>query len=437
MAKIKRLSNNLGLVSVLVLSFFPALLWLSTQSIAIKFSNSSLALTSLGQITGLIGMAMISVAIILSARTAFMDKLFNGLDNLYKIHRGIGIVSFIFLLIHPLTLALSYMPFSEQSAALFFLPGPDLAKNLGILALLLMMILLIITAFAKIKYQVLKFSHKFFGAVFIFSVLHTLFVQSDVSRNVFIHWYMLGLMAAGLVAFSYKTLLGKILVEKYIYSVKEVNQMQCKTTEIVMAPVGKRMEYSPGQFIFVSFSGANIGSEQHPFSIASTPFEPELRIMVKALGDYTSQISKLPVGTRAEIEGPSGVFNYSKAKSKNQIWIAGGAGIAPFIGMARDLKNAKGYNIDLYYCAGTKKDIISIDELSKITAPSGSFRFIPFCQDEKGYLDAEKIIKTSGMLEGKDIFFCGPPPMVKNLKGQLKKIKIPENKIHSEEFEML
>lgn len=428
MVKIKWLSNNLGLVSVLVLSFFPSLLWFSTQPVALKFSNASLTLTSLGQITGLVGMAMISVAIILSARTAFMDKLFNGLDNLYKIHRGTGIASFVFLLIHPLTLALSYTLFSKQSATLFLLPGGDLAKDLGILALLLMMILLVITAFSKIKYQVMKFSHKFFGAVFFSSVLHTLFVQSGVSRNPFIHWYMLGLMAIGLVAFSYKTLLGKILVEKYIYSVKEVNPMRCKTTEVVMSPVGKQMKYFPGQFIFVSFSNSNISSESHPFSIASAPFEPELRILVKALGDYTSsQIPKLQVGAKAEIEGPCGSFNHSKAESKNQIWIAGGAGIAPFIGMAKDIKNVKGYDVDFYACANTKNDIVSLNELSKMTTESDNFRFIPFCQDEKGYLDAEKIMKLSGTLEGKDIFLCGPPPMVKNLKGQFEKI-IQKNK---------
>lgn len=428
-----------GLFIALFLSLAPVLLWFFVQPITGKFSSPSAVFTSLGQITGLAGMAMMSVVIILSARPVFMDKLFHGLDNLYKVHRELGVAGFLLILAHPLLLALAYLSFSNRSAALFLLPNNDWVKNFGILAALIMMVLVVITVFAKFKYQVLKFSHQIFGAAFLFSVIHTLFVRSDVSRNFFIHWYMLGLMALGLTAFSYKTLLGKFLVKKHVYFVKEVNQMPDKITEVVMIPQKEQLKYFPGQFIFISFRGSGISPEQHPFTITSSPNAgPEIKILVKALGDYTSQIMKLPIGCGAEIEGPFGSFSYSKIGNKNQLWIAGGSGIAPFISMARDInQSGQGYKIDLYYCANSGKDLVCCRELSGIAPKKGELKLIPFCQDEKGFLNAEKIIEQSGQLAGKDIFLCGPPAMIKSLKKQFAKMKIPKSRIHSEEFKLL
>lgn len=431
------LGEKLGIISITALALFPILPWIWHQPVNTRFTDISAALTAVGQISGLVGMAVMSIAVILSARTVFLDRIFGGLNNLYKIHRNLGIISFLLLLIHPLVLAASYAFFSGTSAALFLLPGSDWPRNFGIMALVLMMLLVCVTFFAKFKYEFLKIFHQLFGGVFVLSAVHTILVESDTSRDPFLRFYMLALLALALSVFSYRTILGRFLVKRHDYIVKEVKMAPAKSVEIIMTPERDQMKYSAGQFVFVSFYGKGVNPESHPFSISSSPNDRELRILVKALGDYTLQIAKLPLGIKAKIEGPFGKLTYAQ-KSKNQIWIGGGSGIAPFLGMARDLKFAQdSYNVDLYYCAASKSELVFLEELSAINPPIGEFNFIPFCQDKNGFLTIDKILKLSDGVDGKDIFLCGPPPMVKGLKSQLLGLPIPGSRIHSEEFQLL
>jgi ferredoxin-NADP reductase len=43
---------------------------------------------------------------------------------------------------------------------------------------------------------------------------------------------------------------------------------------------------------------------------------------------------------------------------------------------------------------------------------------------------------TEGGLVGKEILLCGPPPMMKSLRGQFKQLGVPGSHIHSEEFSL-
>ncbi len=229
------------------------------------------------------------------------------------------------------------------------------------------------------------------------------------------------------------------MTKHYQYFVKSILPLPGKVLEITMSPENKKMDYLPGQFIFVSFTDKELGTETHPFSVASSPSQEDLKILVKEAGDYTSKLKNLKPGTSATIEGPFGNLVYSKVRNKNQIWIAGGIGIAPFMGMFRDLaEDSKGYNVDLYYCSASQGEMVYFNELSKlVVAKTGAFNFIPFCQDQKGFISAGAIMELSGRLAGKDIFLCGPPIMITNLKKQFSKLGIRKSRIHSEEFQLL
>jgi len=435
----EKIRQKLTPLLLLLLAFFPIVLWLFAQPLETRFSGPSTALNSIGQISGLVGMAMFSLTIIISSRPQFLDKLFNGLNNLYKFHHTLGIVGFLLLLVHPLSLAFSYFYFSRLSAAMFLIPGSDWVRDLGIFSLLGMSLLLVFTLYAKTKYPVLKFFHKFFGPVYLMGVLHTIFVKSDTSRDFLLHWYILGLSALALTAYCYKALFDRFLVKKYEYSVKEIAELPGDMVELVMVPKNKKndMDYMAGQFVFASFLGKNISAEAHPFSIASSPSEKEMRIIVKSAGDYTSKMRHIKPGTKAKIEGPFGNFSYLLSRSKNQLWIAGGSGVAVFVGMLRDLANCSGYNIDLFYCTVSRNELLPLKKIVKKAAGSNNVRIINHCSNEKGYLNVQKISKVTDEIEKKDIFLCGPPQMIESLKGQFGQFKVPVSQIHSEEFKLL
>lgn len=431
-----RIKNNFGLFAFIILSLIPSFFWFYSKPINMRFVSSVATLTSLGQITGLTGMAMFALTLILSARFKFLENYFGGLNRIYIIHHFFGSFAFILLLFHPLFLALKFVQFSTRSAALFLLPGSDLSINFGIIALLLMILLLVITFYTKFSYQVWKFSHKFLGFAFFFGSLHSFFIQSDISQNLALRIYMLILISFAVIAFIYHSILAKFFVKYFYYLVEDVKILKENVVEITMSPRNKKIDFIPGQFIFVSFIGSNVSSESHPFSISSTASDKNLTLTIKSLGDYTSQLKNLKAGTLAKIEGPFGKFFSQNFANKDQIWIAGGIGITPFLSMARSLKNIQN-KIDLYYCVSEEKEAIFLEELLKISNLNSNFRIIPFYSQKYGHISVKFIQNISGDLSKKEIFLCGPLGMMRSLKEQFLNLKISRQNIHSEEFQFL
>lgn len=204
MSKVK---NNFGWVIFIILSLLPILFWFFLKPISVRFINLTTTLTSLGQITGLVGMAMFALTLILGGRLKFLENYFGGLNKVYIAHHIFGSIAFVLLLFHPLILAGKFAQVSIRSAALFLLPSSDWPINFGIIALLLMMLFLVLTFFAKLPYRIWKLSHKFLGFVFFFAVLHSFFIPSDISRDPILKIYMLALAGTSIIAFIYRVIL--------------------------------------------------------------------------------------------------------------------------------------------------------------------------------------------------------------------------------------
>jgi len=425
--------KNMGWLTILLLALLPIARWAVILPLSYRFFDLSATMTSLGQIAGLVGMAMFSISLILGARLKALDRYFYGLDKVYQNHHIIGAVSFSLLLFHPLFLVVRHIQFSLRDAALFFLPSADWARNFGIVSLFFMIVLLVLTFHIQLKYQHWKLSHKFLVLVFIFAVLHSFYATSDISRDNILRFYILGLASLGLAAGFWRSFASKFFNKNFEYEVVKLTALRPDVFQIEMFPKDGAMEFESGQFIFVSFASRGVSAESHPFSIASAPDAENLRIVVKALGDFTEKIKNLKVGDKVSIEGPFGGFSYKKAPSKNQIWVAGGIGITPFLSMAANLKDDS-YKIDLYYSVKSGEEAVMLDELAGIMFINKNFKVIPWITNTKGYLNGSAITELSGGLEGKDIFLCGPPVFMESLRGQFMKLGIKEERIHWENF---
>lgn len=206
-------------------------------------------------------------------------------------------------------------------------------------------------------------------------------------------------------------------------------------SEISLKPLNKALSFKAGQFIFIHFPKSAVGAESHPFSIVSSPSEPELRLAIKDLGDYTSKLEMLKVGDRALVEGPYGVFTNKNTEYKDQIWMAGGIGVTPFVSMALSLTPEDGAHIDFFYCVKNMEEAVYSDLLKSIAQdPAKGLNLHIFCSEERGRIDAEYIQTEAGHLSNKDIFMCAPPVMIHSLRDQFIQKKVPVSLIHSEEF---
>lgn len=434
---INRLKNKLGVTAVIILSFLPVVFWVIIRPIDERFFGLAGWLTSLGQLSGLIGLAMLSLSVIMSARLKFMEDYFGGMDRVYKVHHIISVFGFILILFHPLVLAAKYLTFSVKGAALFLLPGGYWPQNAGIMALLGLIIFLALSFFFEnISYELRKLSHKFLGWAYLLALLHSFFASSDISRDLPLRVYMLALAVLALAGFIYRSVLGRWLVKKSDYQLEAVRTLPGKIIELEMRPWAEPLKFQAGQFVFISIIQPGLPLEAHPFTIASAPDNKNLIIDIKSLGDYTLILDRLRPGVNIKVEGPFGRF-FSGAQGREQIWIAAGIGITPFLSQARSLKD-NSPEIDFYYLAKNKSEAVFLKELKQIAKRRPNLNLIPYFSEEQAErLSAQIILETSQGLKGKDIFFCGPPPMLKSLKKQFKQLKVRGRFIRSEEFQLL
>jgi predicted ferric reductase len=426
--------NLWGWVAIIVLAVSPLPLWFFALPFAYRFNSTQAALTSLGQLSSLVGLVLFACTLILSSRLKLFESYFGGLNRAYIAHHYFGIIAFILFLLHPVFLASAYLPAAINLAANIFFPSTtDWAKNLGQAGLYLMISLMLVTLFVKLPYHFWKLTHKFMGLAFLLGAAHSLFISSDISRFLPLKIYFGIIILVAIISYMYRTVLGKFLVPKTPAVVVSIKNLSRDTVEIELEPLNKKLKFVAGQFLFVSFPQSPAGAEWHPFSIVSSPSQDHICIAIKALGDYTNLVSSLHPESQALIEGPFGQFFYQTGK-KSQIWVAGGIGVTPFVSMARSLESD--YDVHLFYSVKDRSEAVYYDDLKKIG--SENVHFDVFLHESKslGRLTADVIKEKSGEILGKEFFICGPPMMMKSLRTQLNKMGIRNGRIHTEEFSL-
>ncbi len=426
----KSLSLNLGLIITVLLAATPFFFWFPHAD----FSTSRASLLSMGQICALTGYVLYLINFILSARFRILDKIFYGINRMYISHHLYGVSAFILLILHPLFITLSYLTISLSAAYVFVLPSfNNLPQLFGTLALLVTIILLVITLYLKVEYDRWKITHKFLGLALFFSGLHILFIGSTlaVSLPLRVYFYILALTA--MTSYLYGTIFEKYLVkkEKFIVSGKDIDSLIIK---ISLIPVdGSSLKFEPGQFVFMQFiKKGRIQAQSHPFSMTSSPGEEKMGFGIKILGEYTDALKSVKKGDPVLVEGPYGRFSYSFFPNPKQIWIAGGIGVTPFVSLAKSLP--KGMEAILYYSVTEKSEAVYYKELSEVEKVNRNFKLVLWESKFRGRFSISEIEKFVNLK--KEYFICGPPPMMKSLKSQLISIKIPQYKIHTEEFSL-
>jgi predicted ferric reductase len=405
-------------------------------------------MTLVGRGTGIIGAQLFAFSLVLSVRHRFIEYFFGGLDKLYIIHHRVGVFAFVFLAVHPFALAAYMLDGSVEDLMMYLMPfgeASTYAKNFGIYALLAVFVLLFLTFYGMIfSYKTLKNAHRFMGAAFFLGFLHIFYTADSAAtlRNDPVLLYScLGMATLGILAFVYRTLLGSFLVPHFKYTVSAVETIGQGLFEITLSPVGKKfMKHLPGQFAMLTFKNSKIvPDEEHPFTLSSAPRENgDVRFSIKALGDWTSLLGGLIIGTKATLEGSFGEFYYGYG-TKAQIWVAGGIGVTPFVAFTEDLlkQDSIDYTIDFYYSVRSEKDGAYKDLFDQLAKKHPSFHFHFMPSDVAGYVTGDGIVKELSDAKTRDIFVCGPPPMMAALTGSLVASGVSSHHIHSEKFSLL
>ncbi len=218
-------------------------------------------------------------------------------------------------------------------------------------------------------------------------------------------------------------------MEEHIVKILSIGQV---THDVKRFRVEKPDGYSfvPGQATEVSVNTPELKNEKRPFTFTCLNSDPYLEFTIKiytSRNGVTSRLGKLNPGDELIIRDVWGAISY---KGKG-VFIAGGAGITPFISIFRDLSAGKGIaGNTLIFANKTKADIILESELSNILGSA----FINILSDEKsdgyfhGMISADFLKTRLGDLNQR-FYVCGPPPMMDAVLKQLADLGVGENSI--------
>jgi len=218
------------------------------------------------------------------------------------------------------------------------------------------------------------------------------------------------------------------------YTVAGVTRPADDIVELRLSPDGAALTPSAGQFVFLRVGGDNAWRE-HPFSVVATDPDGELRLSARALGQETRRLhNRLAAGQPAEVSGPYGMFDYTLGGSQ-QVWVAGGVGVVPFLSWLQALAPDDAYAVDLFYSVPTEADAVYLPELRAAAARLSFLRVHPVFTRTQGRLTGAGIAATvPGAVTGAHIFLCGPVSMVEDLTRDLRRRGVPRDYVHAEHF---
>jgi len=193
--------------------------------------------------------------------------------------------------------------------------------------------------------------------------------------------------------------------------------------------------FNPGQATEVSINTLALRNEKRPFTFTCLNSESYLEFTIKIYPEHkgiTNELSKLKPGSELIIRDVWGDIAFKG----EGVFIAGGAGITPFISIFRDLKSKDkiGGNM-LVYANKTKNDIILESELKQMLGDS--FLNILSYEKNKGYFHGfitEEFLKTNIPVHYKNYYLCGPPPMMAAIIKQLHNLGVKESSITMDTF---
>lgn len=193
--------------------------------------------------------------------------------------------------------------------------------------------------------------------------------------------------------------------------------------------------FTPGQATEVAINKKEWAEKKRPFTFTSLPENDYLEFTIKTYPShksFTNELLALKKNDELIIHDIFGAITYKG----EGIFIAGGAGVTPFISIFRHLLSVKeiGEN-KLIFANKTKADIILEHEFEDLLGNN----FINILSDEKadGYAHGqitESFLKDHIDSSIKNVYVCGPPPMMEAVERQLVNLKVDKMHIVKEEF---
>lgn len=187
-------------------------------------------------------------------------------------------------------------------------------------------------------------------------------------------------------------------------------------------------QFIPGQATEVAINKPEWSDQKRPFTFTSLNDWDYLEFTIKIYSDHdgvTNQLGQLRPGDELLIHDVWGAIQYKG----EGVFLAGGAGVTPFIAIFRQLQKEKALgNNKLIFSNRTHRDIILKDEFTAMlgenfinTLTQENFPGYDYHRLDEEYLE-QKVNDFS-----QQFYICGPDAMIKELQTILQKLGAEKN----------
>ncbi len=437
----------------------PIVLWAIAET-ELLATSSFLQIRSMAvQLTGVVAISCMSVAMMLALRPRWPEHWLGGLDKMYRLHKWLGIAALVASVTHwAWTQApkwASGLGLIERGsrpsggpaitdpveALLGGLRGP--AESVGEWAFYAFALLVVLALVRYFPYRLFFKTHRLLAVAYLVLVFHTVVLTRydywTTPLGVFLALMLGGGTVASVMLLTRlagirRRVVGRIDRLHYYPGVRALE------VDIAVAPGWPG--HTAGQFAFVM---SDPSEGPHPYTIASSwhATSKTITFIAKELGDHTEHLrDKLRIGQEVRVEGPYGCFTFDD-DSAGQIWVGGGIGITPFIARMRELalRNSSaqsppdGQTVDLFH---TTSDVDE-EALGKLAADAtaANVRLHVMVDAQDGRLTGAHLRSGVDGWATKSIWFCGPPDFGAALRKDLADHGFPVGRrFHQELFAM-
>lgn len=208
-------------------------------------------------------------------------------------------------------------------------------------------------------------------------------------------------------------------------------------------------EFVPGQYLELWQPGSPFMSRA--YSIANTPSgdgSVELHVRKVDGGRFTEwAFSDMQVGDRLQARGPLGHFTMRSLPETPLLFVAGGTGFAPILGLLRQQArfNAE-RDMVLVWGGGVADDFYALDQIFQLleqtphlrvvlTAESGAP--ISSTHERLAFVQGtavDVLARENSLLKNRDIYAAGPSGMLRALARDLSRWGVPGDRVHLDSF---
>ena len=391
---------------------------------------------------GFARLALIVLQPLLSGRWPAITAAF-GLRSVLNLHRQAGIAALALAVVHVVVLVAD----DPSRVGLLDVTSAPLRAKAGIVTVIGLVVLAAASTPSRRgrSYERWRAVHLLaVAAVLVGCLVHVLGVGAYSSLPTF-SWGIVAIVLVGAAALYSVRVARPYSMARRPFRVRSVRPERGNAVTLELeAEDACGVRFSPGQFAWLKAADRPLSMDEHPLSFASSADETgRPTFTARAVGDFTSSLRSIPVGTRLLLDGPHGEPAHRVPRGAGRILLAAGIGITPIMSVLRTAR-ASGDERPLLLLYGNRRweDVTFREELRTLERAMANLTLIhtlsqpPAAWDgEIGRIDAAMVRRHVGShMEDWPALVCGPPAMVTAMTGVLAELGKRPGSIQAEGF---